>query len=61
MYEFPKHWPQNDKGATIIPVTGENRKRIEQRFYSQPGTEAAVEINSIEELCNFNIYEKFTM
>jgi hypothetical protein len=61
IYDFPKHWPRNDRGATIVPVNGENRKRIEQRFYMQPGTEAALEVESVEELCNFNVYEEFTL
>ena len=61
-YNFPRHWPRSDRGVTIIPVKQDVYRRLERLFQSKLiAGQSNLQIQSIEELCNFNTYEAFTM
>lgn len=58
---FPKYWPRTDRSVNIIPpVNSELTKAITERFGKiYRSVSFKMEILSIEELCNFNVYATF--
>ena len=60
-HAFPKYWPRTNRSVNIIPpINEELTKAITERFgkiYRKMPFK--MDILSIEELCNFNVYEKF--
>lgn len=61
-HEIPKHWPRNDRGVNIIPIKADLFTHIQALFFnSSNNILSKAEIQSIEELCNWNTYDNYLM